>query len=52
MNYNLLYKEIMVTISPILILSGAIAFTLSMIVMLINMLINAASGKGLHIGVK
>lgn len=52
MNLDLIYEEIMSYISPILILSGTLAFTIAMIVMLVNMIINAATGKGFTIGIK
>lgn len=52
MNENILYQEIMSYISPILTLSGALALTISLIVMLVNMVINAATGKGFTIGLK
>lgn len=52
MNVDLLYQEIMSHIAPIITLSGALAFTIAMIVMLINMIINAATGKGLSIGLR
>ncbi len=52
MNINLLYKEIMSEVGPVLVLSGSLALTIALIVMLINMIINAATGKGLHIGVR
>lgn len=52
MNVNLLYQEIMSYIAPILTLSGALALTISLIIMLINMVINAATGKGFTIGLK
>lgn len=52
MDVSLVYSEVLAEISPIIILSGALAFTLAMIVMLINMVISAATGKGFHIGLK
>lgn len=52
MNVEILYSQIMAEISPLLVLSGMLAFTISIIVMLINMIINAATGKGFTIGLK
>ena len=49
MNIELYYQEIMGTISPVLILCGFIALTISLIVMLINMIINAATGRGFRL---
>ncbi|MBQ8902328.1 MAG: hypothetical protein IJY87_04605 [Bacilli bacterium] len=50
MDITLFYTDIMAVITPIIVLSGFIALTISLIVMLINMLINAFSGKGIRIG--
>ena len=52
MNISEMYSEIMITITPFLTLGGFLAFTLSMITMLINMIIGAATGKGFNIGLK
>ena len=46
MDTVLLYKEIMEVISPYLVLGGKLALTICLIVMLINILINAATGRG------
>lgn len=50
MDITLYYTEIMSIISPVLTLSGMIAFTIAVIVMLVNMLIDAFTGKGFRIG--
>lgn len=42
-----LYKAIMEVCAPMLVTSGALALTIALIVMLINILINAATGKGM-----
>ncbi len=47
-----LYSDIMELIAPILTLSGFLALTISLIVTLVNMVINAATGKGFKIGVQ
>lgn len=52
MSIDFMYNEIMGIISPILVLSGWLAFTITMIIMLINMVIGAATGKGFNIGLK
>lgn len=52
MNTSLLYQQIMSEIAPILILSGMLSLTIALIVMLINMIIGSATGKGLHIGLR
>lgn len=52
MEITQVYKDFMEVISPILILSGMLSLTISFIVMLVNMIINAATGKGFHIGLK
>lgn len=49
---NLLYADMLEVVKPILILSGMLSFTISVIVMLVNMLINAFTGKGFSIGLK
>ena len=46
------YLEMMVVIKPVLIISGMLSLTISVIVMLVNMLIDAFSGKGLRIGLR
>lgn len=38
------------TVKPLLVVSGVLAFTLRMIVVLINMIIDAATGRGFRIG--
>lgn len=43
------YVDLMKVISPVLILSGMLALTISVIVMLINMLINAFIGRGIKL---
>lgn len=52
MDISVIYLDIMECIAPVLILSGFLALTISLIVMLINMIINAATGKGFTIGLK
>ncbi len=52
MDLTVIYNEFMSVISPILILSGMLALTISLIVMLVNMVIGAGTGKGFHIGLK
>lgn len=46
MNIDLFYTDIMELIAPFLVLGGFIALTIQLIVMLINMIINAATGRG------
>lgn len=46
MDIGLYYTEIMSACKDILILSGFVALTINLIVMLINILINAFCGKG------
>lgn len=48
MDLNLYYTEIMSTMIPVIVLAGFIALTVSLIIMLINMLIYAFTGKGLR----
>ncbi len=38
------------TVKPLLVVSGVLAFTIRMIVVLINMVIDAATGRGFRIG--
>lgn len=52
MDINIIYSEFMSVISPVLVLSGMLALTISFIVMLVNMVIGAATGKGFSIGLK
>ncbi len=52
MDIMVLYSDIMALISPILTLSGFLALTIALIVTLVNMIINAATGKGFTIGLK
>lgn len=47
-----LFVAIMETIAPVLRVSGWLALTISLIVMLVNMIINAATGKGFTIGLR
>ncbi len=44
------YVGIMEVIKPCLVLGGMLSLTISIIVALINMMIDAFIGKGLHIG--
>lgn len=50
MDITLYYTEIMAIIKPILQLSGWLALTIAVIVMLVNMLIDAFCGRGFRIG--
>ena len=52
MDISLIYADFMSVISPILVLSGMLALTISFIVMLVNMVIGAATGKGFNIGLR
>lgn len=52
MDIGVIYSGFMETIAPILVLSGMLALTISLIVMLVNMIIGAATGKGFNIGLK
>ncbi len=46
------FVDIMEVISPILTLSGFLALAIGLIVMLVNMIVGAATGKGFSIGLK
>ncbi len=50
MDLTEVYFEMMTFIRPVLIISGMVSLTLAMIVMLVNMLINAFCGNGFRIG--
>lgn len=50
MDITIYYTEIMNIISPILVLSGMLALTIAIIVMLVNMIIDAFTGRGFRIG--
>lgn len=52
MDLTLIYCEFMEVIAPVLVISGMLALTISFIVMLVNMIIGAATGKGFNIGLK
>lgn len=52
MDITQIYLDIMSIIKEPLIISGALALTISLIVMLVNMIINAATGKGFSIGLR
>lgn len=52
MDLTNMYSEIIVTITPFIVLSGFLALTMSLLSMLINMIIGAATGKGFSIGLK
>lgn len=52
MDLTLYYTEIMGVITPVLLLSGMLALTISVIVMLVNMVIDAFTGKGFRIGLR
>lgn len=47
-----IYVEMMTVIKPVLVLSGMLSLTITVIVMLVNMMIDAFSGKGFRIGLK
>ncbi len=47
-----IYVEMMTVIKPVLIISGMISLTIAVIVMLVNMMIDAFTGKGFRIGLK
>lgn len=47
-----IYLEMMIIIKPVLIISGMLSLTIAVIVMLVNMLIDAFSGKGFRIGLR
>lgn len=48
MNIELFYTEILNAILPTIILGGLIAITIAIILMLLNILINAVTGRGLR----
>lgn len=50
MDITMYYTEIMKLITPILTLSGMLALTISLVVMLVNMIIDAFCGRGFRIG--
>lgn len=52
MDITQIYLDIMSVIKDPLIISGALALTISLITMLVNMVIGAATGKGFNIGLK
>ena len=52
MDITEMYLGLLEPIKPVLIVSGMLSLTIALIVMLINMIINAASGKGLTIGLR
>lgn len=52
MTLSEIYFLIMDPLKDVLILSGMVSLTISLIVMLVNMLIDAFSGKGFRIGLK
>lgn len=52
MDVTQIYTDLFGAIAPILTVSGMLALTISLIVMLVNMIINAATGKGFTIGLK
>lgn len=47
-----IYSMYMSSITPLLIISGFLALTISLIVMLVNMIIDAFTGKGFRIGLR
>ena len=52
MDLTLYYTDSMGVITPVLVLSGMLALTISVIVMLVNMVIDAFTGKGFRIGLR
>jgi uncharacterized membrane protein YphA (DoxX/SURF4 family) len=52
MDITLIYGDFMELIRPILILSGMLSLTIALIVTLVTMVINAATGRGFRIGVQ
>ncbi len=52
MDLTQIYTDIMSVCQPILVISGMLSLTISLIVMLVNMVIGAATGKGFNIGLK
>lgn len=50
MDVTVMFTSYFDVIAPVLSVAGLLALTISVIVMLINMLIDAFTGKGLHIG--
>lgn len=49
-DYADLYVKLIEAITPFIQVCGLVALTVALVVMLINMLIDAFTGKGLHIG--
>ena len=52
MDITQIYLDIMEVIKPCLIVSGMLSLTIALIVTLVTMVINAATGKGFKIGVQ
>ncbi|MCI8394145.1 MAG: hypothetical protein HFH86_01510 [Bacilli bacterium] len=52
MDVTNLYVTVMEAIKIPLVVGGLVSLTVSIIVMLINMLIDAFCGRGLHVGLK
>lgn len=52
MDITQIYLDFMEVIKPCLIISGMLSLTISLIVTLVTMVINAATGKGFKIGVQ
>lgn len=52
MDVSQIFTDLFSVISPILTVAGLLALAISLIVMLVNMLINAFTGKGFTIGLK
>lgn len=46
------YTLMMSAIGPVLVLSGMLALTIAVIVMLVNMVIDAFTGRGFRVGSK
>ena len=47
MDVTIYFEDMMSIIGPVLILCGMLSLTISVIIMLINMMINAFTGKGI-----
>lgn len=52
MDITEIYSMYMSSITPLLIISGFLALTISLIVMLVNMIIDDFTGKGFRIGLR
>lgn len=52
MSLTEIYTTLMDPIKVVLIVSGMLSLTISLIVMLVNMIVGAATGKGFTIGLR